>query len=153
MKPLPPYRLVAPLVASALLAALATIPNAQGADALAPMALRGVMARLGTDMQAVTGAISVEDWAQVARLAPQIASHAEPPPAEKARIIGWLGANAAKFRGFDQAVHEAAHEMGAAAAREDGPAVIAQFAKVQQGCLDCHRNFRKPFIEQFYGKN
>lgn len=41
--------------------------------------------------------------------------------------------------------------MGAAATRGDGQAVIAAFAKVQQGCLACHQSFRKPFTEHFYG--
>ncbi|MCC7463824.1 MAG: cytochrome c [Gammaproteobacteria bacterium] len=116
------------------------------------MKLRGVMAKLGMDMQALTGAIAIEDWKRVAELAPQIASHAEPPPTEKGRIIGWLGADAVKFRGYDHEVHDAAHAMGEAAARGDGSAVIAQFSKVQQGCLACHQSFRKAFVEHFYTK-
>ena len=39
--------------------------------------------------------------------------------------------------------------MGEAAARGDGQAVIAGFAKVQQACLGCHQRFRKPFVERF----
>jgi len=118
-----------------------------------PMALRGAMQKLGQDMQAVTGAIAVEDWAKVAELAPGIADHAEPPPAEKVRIITWLGADAGRFRGFDAEAHEAATAMGAAAARGDGTAVIAAFARVQAGCLGCHQGFRKAFIGHFYGQH
>lgn len=115
------------------------------------MALQGVMQKLGADMQAVTGAISIEDWATVAQLAPGIAKHAEPPAEEKALIIGWLGAEAGKFRGFDHQAHEAASAMGEAASRGDGTAVIAAFARVQESCLGCHQAYRKPFIEHFYG--
>lgn len=130
----------------------AAIFHAQAAEPAKPMALRNVMAKLGRDMQTVTGAISTEDWALVARLAPNIAHHPEPPLPEKARILAWLGTDAGKFRGFDGQVHEAAASMGEAATRGDGQAVITQFAEVQQSCLACHQNFRKSFVEHFYGQ-
>ncbi|MBS0291378.1 MAG: cytochrome c [Proteobacteria bacterium] len=116
------------------------------------MALREVMDQLGRDMQAVTGAISKEDWALVAELAPKIARHAEPPASEKIRILAWLATDAGKFRGFDAQVHDAATAMGEAAQHSDGQAVIAAFAKVQQSCLACHQGFRKPFVQHFYEK-
>ena len=114
------------------------------------MALRSVMEKLGRDMQAVTGAISKEEWTLVAELAPKIAKHAEPPLGEKMRILGWLGTDAGKFRGFDGQVHDAASSMGDAAKRGDGPAVIAAFSKTQQSCLACHQSFRQSFMKQFY---
>lgn len=147
-KHLPAYGssiVVALLIASAALGARPEEPPE-------PMALQGVMQQLGRDMQAVTGAISKEDWAMVAELAPIIARHSEPPMSEKLRILRWLGTDAGKFRGFDGQVHEAAITMGEAAGRGDGEAVIASFAKVQQSCLGCHQIFRKPFVEHFYGK-
>lgn len=130
----------------------AEILHAQVADSGKPMALLGVMQKLGQDMQTVAGAISREDWPEVSRLATAIAHHAEPPLTEKARILAWLGRDAGKFRGFDHQVHEAATVMGEAAAQGDGKAVIAAFAKVQQGCLACHQEFRKPFQEHFHEK-
>lgn len=136
---------------AALLCAAAA-PGAQTTAAAEPMALREVMQQLGRDMQAVTGAISQEDWAVVADLAPKIASHAEPPVAEKLRILAWLGTDAGKFRGFDGLVHDAATAMGEAAQRSDGQAVIAAFAKVQQNCLACHQGYRKSFMQHFYEK-
>ncbi len=117
-----------------------------------PLALRTVMQQLERDMQSVTGAISREDWAQVATLAPDIGSHAEPPLREKMRILAWLGTDASKFRGFDKQTHEAAQAMGEAAARSDGQAVIVGFAKVQQSCLACHQGYRQSFKEHFYGQ-
>lgn len=113
-------------------------------------ALRTVMVKLGREMQDVTAAISKEDWARVAELAPMIANHAEPPPAEKIRILSWLGSDAAKFRGFDRQVHDAANTMMNAAKRRDGEAVVLSFSKVQQHCLGCHQAFRQPFIAHFY---
>ncbi len=135
---------------SLTLATSATGLGAQSAEAARPMALRSVMKQLGRDMQGVTGAISTEDWALVADLAPRIAKHAEPPVSEKMRILAWLGADATKFRGFDGQVHEAATAMGEFAKRNDGQAAIAAFSKTQQGCLACHQRFRQSFVEQFY---
>lgn len=76
---------------SVLLATFATALGAQSVEAAKPMALRTIMERLGRDMQAVTGAISKEEWPLVAELAPRIAKHAEPPMSEKMRILAWLG--------------------------------------------------------------
>lgn len=137
-------------IAFIVLAGSAMAENEQSIEVVKPMALRGIMNKLGQDMQAVTGAISKENWTQVAVLAPKIAHHAEPPVAEKARILLWLGTDAGKFRGFDGQVHKAAAAMGDAAERGDGQAVITTFAEVQQGCLGCHQSFRRPFVDHFY---
>ena len=147
------------LLTIALSVALATAAAGLGAQsaeaakpmASKPMALRSVMEKLGRDMQAVTGAISKEEWTLVAELAPKIAKHAEPPLGEKMRILGWLGTDAGKFRGIDGQVQHAASAMGDAARRGDGQAVIAAFSKTQQSCLACHQSFRRSFVEQFYG--
>lgn len=145
-----PRRYIA-LALSAALASLVLAAGAQSAEPEKPMALRAVMDRLGRDMQAVTGAISKEDWATVAGLAPGIARHDEPPMSEKMRILAWLGKDAGTFRGFDGQVHDAATAMGEAAKRGDGQAVIASFSRTQQSCLACHQGFRQSFQEQFYG--
>lgn len=142
-----PARTIA--MVAALLALLTATPGS-AAEPDKSMALRGVMQQLGQDMQIVVGAISTENWALVAELAPKVARHAEPPPQEKVSILTWLGTDAAKFSGFDHVVHEAAEAMGAAARQGDGKTVIASFAKVQEGCLACHQAFRKPFVEHFY---
>jgi len=144
------------MLAGALLVALAgvaVIVDARAAEPEKPMALQGVMKKLGQDMQAVTGAISKEEWALVAELAPQIARHAEPPPAEKMRILTWLGSDAGRFRALDGHVHDSATIMGEAATRSDGQEVIAAFSKVQQGCLSCHQSFRERFVKHFYGRD
>ena len=102
---------IRPLRALAALAAIAlgaVAPPPAAAEAGKPPALQGIMRQLGEDMQQVTHAISMEDWQRVARLAPGIARHAQPPAGEKVRILGWLGSDAAQFRGFDGAVHETA---------------------------------------------
>mgnify|MGYP002148530272 CR=1 FL=1 len=145
------HRQLLTIALSVALATAATGLGAQSAEAAKPMALRSVMERLGRDMQAVTGAISKEEWTLVAELAPKIAKHAEPPMSEKMRILAWLGADAGKFRGLDGQVHDAATAMGEAAKRSDGQAVIAAFSKTQQSCLACHQSYRRSFVEKFYG--
>ena len=126
-------------------------PVARAAAPSAPDSLRSVMAQLGRDMQATSLAIVNEDWPAVARLAPKIANHPEPPLSQKVRILAWLGSNAGKFRGYDMQAHDAAQAMGAAAARSDGDAVIDAYARTQRACLGCHRNFRSDFISHFRG--
>lgn len=137
---------------SVILAAYTTSLNAQIAQAEEPMSLRTVMEKLGHDMEAVTGAISKEDWALITELAPKIANHAEPPMSEKVQILTWLGSDAGKFRSFDMQVQAAATEMGEAAKQADGQRVIEAFSKTQQSCLACHQNFRQPFVKRFYGE-
>lgn len=146
----PKHRAVPAITLALALLVPAAIFHSQASEPAKPMALQNVMAKLGRDMRAVTGAISTEDWALVARLAPGIAHHPEPPLSEKARILAWLGTDAGKFRGFDGQVHEAAAAMGEAAKQGDGQAVITRFAEVQRGCLACHQQFRKSFQEHFH---
>lgn len=128
-----------------------------GAPALAeaepakPLALRGIMQDLGRHMQTATLAIAREDWALVEKTAPLIASHPQPPLMEKTRILTFLGTDMGKYKSHDHKTHEAAHALGQAARNQDGVAVIAAFQSIQTGCYGCHREFRKPFVEHFYG--
>lgn len=143
------------LVATILFATiglLATIPSTRADEPTKPLALHGVMQQLGRNMQDITGAISKENWALIAQLAPKIAHHPEPPLMEKMRILTWLGTDAGKFRALDRQVHQAATALGDSAKEGDGHAVIAAFSRVQQGCLACHQSFRKSFRKHFYGQ-
>lgn len=138
-------------VIGTLLASTCSQAWADDAGKAKPLALRKIMQELGRNMQAITGAISQEEWVQVVQLAPKVAAHPEPPLTEKMRILAYLGADATKFRNFDAQTHEAALAMKLAAASSDGKAVIQSFAHVQESCLGCHQAFRKPFVEHFYG--
>ena len=117
-----------------------------------PLALRQIMKDMGRNMQAVVDAIAHEDWARAAKAAAAVADHPEPPLTEKVRILAFIGADAGKFRGFDDKSGKAAKALQEAAARVDGPAVIAAFAEMQTACLECHQSFRRPVTEHFYGK-
>lgn len=125
-----------------------TVNNAQ---AMEPLELQKVMNDLGKNMQIVTDSISREDWALVESTSHLIAEHPQPPLTEKVRIMGFMGTSIGKFKGFDGQTHEAANEMAKAAQEQDGQKVISSFQKLQSSCLACHQEFRKPFIEHFYG--
>ena len=132
-------------------ATLSTSLLALAAHAAEPLAFQGVMKELGRHMQTVAGAIALEDWATVEKTAPLIAAHPQPPAEEKARIISFMGSNMGKFKSFDMQAHEAAHKMEHAAHEQNGQQVIDAYREVQSACLGCHQNFRKPFVEHFYG--
>lgn len=117
-----------------------------------PMAMRKVMRELGKGMQAVTDGISREDWQLVVETAPRIAEHPRPPLEERVRVLAFVGGNAERFKELDEQTHQAAKTLEQAAKRGDGQAVIASFAALQNSCLACHQNFRKPFVEHFYGQ-
>jgi len=118
-----------------------------------PLALRKIMQDLGRNMQSITDGISREDWEKVRIIAPLIADHPQPSLTEKFRILSFFGTDATKFKGYDEKVHQAAQALKQAAARNDGQSVIAAFAELQNGCLACHQNLRKPFLEHFYGQH
>ena len=103
-------------------------------------------------MQIVTDGISREDWKLVAETAPRIAEHPQPPLGEKMRILAFAGSDAGRFKRFDERTHQAAKTLEQAAKRGDGQAVVAAFSTLQGNCLACHQNFRKPFVEHFYGQ-
>lgn len=102
-------------------------------------------------MQIITDSISRTDWELAAKTAPLIADHPQPPLIEKARILGFVGADVAKFKGYDRQTNLAAQELHQAAMRQDGIAVIAAFQMLQSSCFDCHREFRIRFVDHFYG--
>ncbi|MDK2125257.1 cytochrome c [Parachitinimonas caeni] len=128
------------------------LAHAETTPSQTPGELRRIMQNLGQNMQQVAGAISREDWAQIAELAPLIAEHPAPPMAEKARILNFLGNRAGQFRELDHAVHKAAEDMGQAAKKGDGKEVIKRYAQVQHSCLACHQAFRPSYQQHFLVK-
>lgn len=144
--------LVAAAIIVTLPATVSTMTWANDDAEAKPLALRRIMQDLGKSMQVITDGISREDWELVAKTAPLIADHPQPPLVEKLRILSFVGADAGIFKGHDEKTHQAAQELRQAATRQDGLAVVAAFASLQNSCLACHRSFRKPFKEHFYDK-
>lgn len=139
------------MLAGGLFFALSAGAVAETADGAREMALKKIMKDLGVGMQAVTGGISMEDWPLVEKTAPLIADHVQPPMAEKLRIMAFMGTDMGKFKGYDTEVHMAAESLEKAAKAKDGEAVISAFNAVQKACYGCHRDFRKQFLQHFYG--
>lgn len=139
------------ILAGGLFFTISVSATAETADGSKEMALRKIMKDLGTSMQTVTHAISMEDWQQVEKTAPLIADHPQPPLTEKMRIIAFIGTDMSKFKGYDEKVHVAADSLARAAKAKDGAAVIASFNSVQTACYGCHREFRGQFLRHFYG--
>lgn len=121
-------------------------------DQTPPMALTAIMRDMGQDMQAVTDAITREDWPTVAAVAARIADHPQPPLAEKVRILAFIGKDTASFRDYDQQTHDAAQQLARAAQGGDGAGTITAFANVQTACLACHQRFRQPFHAHFHSR-
>jgi cytochrome c556 len=121
-------------------------------DSSEPLALRKIMQDLGKNMQAITDGISREDWELVEKAASQVADHPQPPFGEKVRILGFVGSDVSKFKGYDGETHNAAYVLGEVAAEKDGYGVVSAFSTLQNTCLACHQSFRKSFQEHFYGQ-
>ncbi|MBU2571030.1 MAG: cytochrome c [Gammaproteobacteria bacterium] len=151
-----PKNLFTAITASVLLAGIysqAWANDDADADADAkPLELHRIMQEIGKNMQTITDAISREDWALVAKIAPQIAEHPEPPVIEKMRILTFIGTDMGTFESHDQRTHQAARALEQIAARNDGQGVITAFANLQSSCLVCHQSFRQSFVEHFYGQ-
>lgn len=141
------------ITAGVLLASIYSHARADGDTEAKPLELRRIMQELGKNMQTITEAISREDWTSVAKVAPQIAEHPEPPVIEKMRILKFIGTDMGTFESHDEITHQAARALEQVATRNDGQGVVAAFANLQKGCLACHQSFRKPFVEHFYGQN
>lgn len=138
------------IVAASLISIALAASHVQAAE---PLEFQKVMKELGKNMQIITDGISREDWELVAKTAPMIAEHPQPPLAEKTRIISFMGAEMSTFKSFDMQTHEAAHDLLHAAHEKDGQKVIEAFQKVQSSCLGCHQAFRSRFKEHFYGRS
>jgi cytochrome c556 len=114
------------------------------------LALRGIMRDMGRDVAEIAEGLLREDYDAVERAASRLATHPQPPAEERARIITWLGARAARFRGHDAEANEHAKALAAAARlRQPAPALEA-FHKMQSACMDCHVEFRDALRKQFY---
>ncbi len=118
-----------------------------------PMVLRKIMQVMSKDMQAVTDAISREQWHKVATIAPEIGNHPQPPFIEKTRILRFVGSDANTFRAYDKNTQHIALTLKQAAIANDANAVILSFAELQKSCFSCHQRFREAFVVHFYGQH
>jgi cytochrome c556 len=135
----------------ALAAANAPATAEPDAQATQPLALRNIMKALGQNMQVITDGISRGEWALVEQAAVRVAEHPQPPLPERLRIVAFAGTNAGRFKAHDGDTQAAAEAVAKSARAKDGEATILAFQSLQTGCFNCHREFRKPFVEHLYG--
>lgn len=121
------------------------------AVAAEPLRLRQVMSDLGKNMQAVADGLAREDYAVVGKVALAIAEHPQPPLSEKLRTLGFVGSRMAQFKAYDQQTQELALEIVEAARQKSAPVAIASFRALELSCQGCHQDFRKSFVDHFYG--
>lgn len=126
-----------------------TAPVVQAAE---PLALQKIMKDMSKSMQDITAGISAENWELVEKAATLIADHPEPPLFEKIRILSFVGTNMGKYKAYNAEIHSHAQGVGEAAKAGDGTGAIRAFQNLQTSCYNCHSEFRKPFVEHFYGK-
>ena len=140
-------------ITAALLLGFSAACVADDGKAVKPLALRTIMQDMGKNMQAISDGISRSDWKLVEKAVALVADHPQPPPEEKARIIGFIGAEMGRFKGYDSESHDHALAVGVAAKAGDGQSVIRAVAQLQTICLSCHTAFREPLVTHFHGKN
>lgn len=117
-----------------------------------PLALRKIMQDMEKNMNIMADAISQKNWPLLARIAPLIADHRQPPFFEKMRIMGFVGTSIGKYKAYDGSVVEQAQAIGKAAKSNDVQGTELMFRTLQASCDSCHNEFQKPFVAHFYGK-
>jgi cytochrome c556 len=125
---------------------------ASSTHAAEPLALKKIMKDLGNRMQIITDGISREDWSLVEKTAAQIVDQPQPTLNEKVSLLGFMGTQMWKFKAYEGEKVDTALALGNVAKAKDGPGVILAFQKLQTSCYNCHSEFRKPFVEYFYGR-
>ncbi|NGP88759.1 cytochrome c [Fodinibius halophilus] len=107
------------------------------------MKLVPMMQLLLNDMQTVDQGIYTEDYEVIAQGAAGIAHHPVMTPEDKAMVKKVLGKEIKQFVAFDKTVHHHADSMRKAAVEQNMEEVLTHYRIVQQGCVDCHSNYRK----------
>lgn len=111
------------------------------------MPLVPMMQLLLSDMQKVDEGIYTEDYEVIAENAGNIAEHPTMTEEDKKLVKTTLGEQMKQFVAFDVTVHHHADSMRIAAEKENMIEVLRHYNIVQQGCVDCHANFRSQIIE------
>jgi len=101
-----------------------------------------MMRMLLADMQTVDQGIFTENYEMIAKGASGISDHPKMTQQDKQIIKKTLGKEMEKFVAFDMTVHHHADSIRMAALQENMQQVLRHYRIVQQGCVDCHSNYR-----------
>lgn len=118
----------------------ATGHGAEGHEALP---LRTIMQQLSVDLAGFSHALWLEDGAAMTARAGAIADHAHMTPDEVQRIRTELGQEMDDFEADDDAVHQSAIRLHAAAEAGHMEEVLHELSQIQRGCVSCHTRFRE----------
>lgn len=105
--------------------------------------LRAIMQRMDGEMAALSHALWLQDYDQVAARAGAIAEHPHIAPEEVQRIQSALGTEMQRFDADDMRVHDASVALRDAAKARDTEGVLRHLSEVQAGCVSCHTQFRE----------
>lgn len=111
------------------------------------MPLVPMMQQLLTDIQQVDRGIYTEDFAMIEEGAAHISNHPTMTDEDKKLVKSTLGEEMQQFVDYDMVVHHHSDSMRMAAVEENMQQVLKHYRITQQGCVDCHSNYRKPVSE------
>lgn len=101
-----------------------------------------MMQQLLSDVQQVDRGIYTENFAMIEKGAGNISDHPTMTPEDKKLVKQTLGKEMKQFVKFDMIVHHHADSMRMAAVEENMQQVLKHYRITQQGCVDCHSNYR-----------
>jgi cytochrome c556 len=91
--------------------------------------------------------IYTEDFAMIEKGGKAIAEHPVMTEKDKKLVKNTLGSAMKRFVSFDMTVHHHADSLAEAARNKKMNEVLRHYRIVQQGCVDCHTNFRTKISE------
>lgn len=103
-----------------------------------------MMQQLMDDIQQVDRGIYTENFAMIEEGAGNISDHPTMTSEDKKLVKETLDKEMKQFLEFDMVVHHHADSMRMAAIEENMQKVLKHYRITQQGCVDCHSNYRKP---------
>lgn len=107
------------------------------------MPLVPMMQQLLTDMHQVDIGIYTEDFELIEEGAGNISDHPAMTEKDKKLVKTTLGTEMEQFVEYDMIVHHHADSMRLAALQENMQEVLHHYRIVQQGCVNCHSNYRE----------
>lgn len=106
-----------------------------------------MMQQLLTDIQQVDRGIYTENFDLIEEGAENISDHPTMTAEDKKLVKETLGEEMKQFVEFDMIVHHHADSMRMAAVQENMEQVLRHYNIVQQGCVNCHANYRNDIME------
>lgn len=108
------------------------------------MPLVPMMQQLLVDMQQIDRGIYTEEFELIEQGAERISDHPTMTSEDKKLVKKTLGDEMNQFVKYDMVVHHHADSMRMAAIQGEMEEVLRHFRIVQQGCVNCHSNYREP---------